>query len=181
PIFKAAQLDQTKQLKHAFPDLCRFQPMFPSNDLETKRNIFVDGHVTEQRVILKNEPDAPLLDFEPGRVAIVEKHTSRLGKIQTGDDAQQGRFTRAGRPKKRYQFALFDFQRHVVESDVVAEGSDKVFRLDSHGKRTATFVWADIRHSTRLLISNVTNASPASNDATAKDATKLYSLYSIST
>ena len=65
------------------------------------------GEVWEERVLLEDEPDAPLLRtpvdpqrrVEPDLVA--ERNPARARTHESGDDAQRRRLARAGRPDER--------------------------------------------------------------------------------
>lgn len=71
-IFESGQLNQTEELKDTLSDERRGQPILSTDNLQTERDILVNCHVTEQRIILKDETDPSLLNFQLGRIPIVE-------------------------------------------------------------------------------------------------------------
>src|SRR5262249_7833291 len=68
-------------------------------------DVLAHGHVREQRVLLEDEPDAPLLrrqvpvGIDPD--VVVDGHTSGLRPCQARDDPQHRRLARARRPDER--------------------------------------------------------------------------------
>jgi hypothetical protein len=61
--------------------------------------------VTEQRVVLKDEPDSPVAGAAGGCVLAGKQHRSGIAVVQAGDNPQQRRLARAGRPQQRDQLA----------------------------------------------------------------------------
>ena len=126
--------------------------------------------------MLEDEADAPLPDRTVERILAVEQHHAAGRPFQAGDDAQQGGLARAGRPEQRHQLAGMDRQADVVERRELAEALRDVPDFDVHRCPYPTAEAPAKRHSTIFFSTSVTSASSASSEATAKAATKLYSL-----
>ena len=75
----------------------------------------------EQRVILENKADAPILHGQIGGVPVVEIDVTAIGRVQTGDDAKQRRLSRARRSEQRHQFARLNVERDVAQRSKGAE------------------------------------------------------------
>ena len=75
----------------------------------------------EQRVILEDEADAPLLYGEIGRVVLAKIHRAAVGRVEPGDDAQQRRLARSRRPQQRDEFAGRYVERDVAQRRIRAK------------------------------------------------------------
>jgi hypothetical protein len=75
----------------------------------------------EQRVILENEADAPLLHREIGRVFLTKINRAAVGRVESRDDAQQRRLARARGAKQRDKFAGSYIERDVAQRRIGAE------------------------------------------------------------
>jgi hypothetical protein len=87
--------------------------------LEPEGDVLVDAHVREERVVLEHHPEAAPLRRFPRQVArraagLGEQHAPRVGHFISGDDAQRGRLSRAGRADQREQLARRHGERQVV-------------------------------------------------------------------
>jgi len=71
--------------------------------------------VREQREVLEHQPEAALMDRHARQVAPVERHRSRVGCFQSGDDAQQRRLAAAGRAEQADDLAGVGVERDIVE------------------------------------------------------------------
>ena len=63
----------------------------------------------EQGIVLENKTDLPPTDRLPGHVLAVEEDGALLGRVerfQPGDDPQQRRLARAGRPQQGHQLPV---------------------------------------------------------------------------
>jgi len=68
----------------------------------------------EQRVILKNETDAPLLHREIGRLFLAKIHRAAVWRVEPRDNAQQRRLAGTGRAKQRDEFAGSYIERDLA-------------------------------------------------------------------
>ena len=75
----------------------------------------------EQRVILENETDAPLLHREIGRVFVAKIHRAAVGRVEPRDDAQQRRLARARGAEQRDELAGRYVERDVAQRRIGAE------------------------------------------------------------
>ena len=74
-------------------------------DAQAERDVLEHGHVPEERVVLEHEPDAAVAGVALGGVLALEDHRAGVGRLEPGDDAQQRRLARPGRPEQRDQLA----------------------------------------------------------------------------
>ena len=81
---------------------------FPFLNLQSKGNVLEHSHVLEQRVILKNKTDVPLLDFDIVDPLPAHEDVAVGGHFQSSNQAQHSRFAAAARPKQRQQLAFTD-------------------------------------------------------------------------
>src|SRR5581483_10169635 len=109
-----------------------------------------------------------------------EAHRAVVGEVEAGKDAQQRRLAGARGAEQGAELPLGDIEAHIVERPVSAEALGEVAGLDVHGgtlqRRRRAASSARKRHSSAVLRTSVTRARPASSEATAKAATKSYSL-----
>ena len=89
--------------------------------------------------------------------------------------AQQGRLARARRPEQRDELAVFDLRARRRPAPDRPRSSSRLVRRGSTCQNRAA-ISSRCRHSRRLLRARVTRARSARSEATAKAATKLYSL-----
>src|SRR5262249_23610884 len=94
--------------------------------------------------------------------------------------------TRARRTQQRHQFAVVHFQVHPPQRLKRAKALRYVSRFDAHDRASISAsspsrTFARMRASNSDLAASVSSANRASRLATANAATKLYSLYRIST
>src|SRR4029079_7721507 len=81
------ELDELQQPVHAVRDL-RLRPL---PDLQAERDVVVDGHVLEGRVVLEDEADAAVLRWAARHVDAVDHDAPGVRALEAGDDPQQGR------------------------------------------------------------------------------------------
>ena len=127
--------------------------------------------------MLEYETHTPLPHMQGRHILAMEQHTTAFGILQTGDHPEQGSLARAGRTQQTDQLAIRDFQRYVPER---LEGPkifiDALYR-NTHQRTSDGLISGDrcelCRHSTMPLISRVSRAIPASNEALTKAPTTL--------
>lgn len=79
-----------------------------------KRQILIDRHVREERVVFEYESNATPLRGNVGDVLRVEVDAAAVGRIQTGDQSQQARFTGAARAENHQRLPIGKVKRYVV-------------------------------------------------------------------
>ena len=165
------ELDQVEQLVHARLDLRLLRAARAVLHAQAEGDVLEHVHVSEQRVVLEHEADPAVARAARGGVLAVERDRARVGVLEPGDQAQQGRLARARRAEQRDELAGLDVQRHVAQRGEVAEALPDLADFDAHG-----FVSRRICHSSTRLATRVTSASSASSVATANAAAVWYSL-----
>src|SRR5439155_16483308 len=85
------ELHEPQQLADALPDL-RARHLA---DLEAERDILLDRHVLERRVVLEDEPDPALLRAAAGHLLLRDVDRARIRALEAGDAAQQRRLAGA--------------------------------------------------------------------------------------
>src|SRR5690606_2243612 len=102
---------------------------------------------------------------------------SLVGLVETRDDPEQRRLAGSGGPEEGHQLTAGDVQADVVQGAEGSEGPGDVADADAHcGTISSSLIVRAVFHSTSAFNARVTRASRASSEATAKAATKLYSL-----
>ena len=113
PLVVAGEADELQHLGGA----CR--PVLGIADAES--DVAGDGEVREQRVVLEDETDpslfgrqrsSPVVDDVAG-----EFDAPAVGRVDSAEDAQQGRLAAAARTDEGEQFVLAEFERDVVDGD----------------------------------------------------------------
>jgi hypothetical protein len=94
--------------------------------------------VREERAVLEDHADAPVLGLDPGAVACHrppgDRHAARVRLLEAGDHAQERRLARPAGAEQRDELALRHFERRAVhragaaEALVDAAGIDRRFR-----------------------------------------------------
>src|ERR1700688_453157 len=94
---------------HLLAYLCAGRPFAARLDLQSEGDVFKHGHVAEQSVVLEYESDVSIANRPQGRVAAVEQNLALVGRLETGNDSQQGRLAAPRGTEQRNQCAC----RHV--------------------------------------------------------------------
>jgi hypothetical protein len=81
-------------------------------DLEAVRDVLLDGHVREQRVVLEDGVHVPLEGGQPGDLLARQFDPARGRALEAGDHPQDGRLARAGRAEHREELTVGDVQVH---------------------------------------------------------------------
>ena len=105
-IAEVVELHQLQQVRHLLGNRLGRGPMRARPHAKTERDVLEHRHVTEERVVLKDEADATLSGLPRRRVLAVEQHRTGVGRLEPGDDAQQRRLAaprraRAAQPARR--------------------------------------------------------------------------------
>ena len=99
------QLYQPEQLHDLIPDLFLGGARTLWTDIETESDIVKNGHVPEERIVLKDKSYPAFTHVALGRVLAIEQYAAAVGRFQSGNDAEQRRLAAAGRAKQSHQFA----------------------------------------------------------------------------
>ena len=142
----------------------------------------VAGHreVAEEGVVLKHEPNLALLHWDAGGILLTEEHVPSVRDLKPGDNPQQRCFADPDGPSS----ARSSPARTSSDTPRSAASRRTLLRSRGHGCPCLSHAqWADrpenaspYRHSRSDLAARVTMARRARSEATAKAATKLYSL-----
>ena len=173
-----ADLDQLEKVVHAAFYLRLPRAPRPWPDAQAESDILENGHVSEQCVVLEDQPDVPFLGGLAGDVLAAESDGALVGTFQSGQYPQQRGLARSGRAEQGQELAGFDGERHPVEGDEGSETPADRLDVDAHScaHRRAACRSARPCHSSATFSPNVSRARQASNDATAKAPLKSYSL-----
>ena len=96
----------------------------------------VAGHrqVREQRAVLEDHADPPVLGLDPhavaGHGAARDRHAARVGLLEAGDHAQQRGLARAARPEQGHQLARGHAQAGAGDRPSAAERLLDALRVD---------------------------------------------------
>src|SRR4029079_7192551 len=150
------ELDELQQPVHAVRDL-RLRPL---PDLQAERDVVVDGHVLEGRVVLEDEADAAVLRWAARHVDTVDHDAPGARALAGGADPQQGRLAAAAGAEERRERPLRHVNRDVVECDEGVEALRDAQGRDRH-QCLAPFGWrTSIATRTRIAVAASTNAMP---------------------
>ncbi|MNL43836.1 hypothetical protein D3C87_1663680 [compost metagenome] len=84
-------------------------------DAQRVGHVVGDSHVREQRITLEHHAVVPLLGGALDDVDTLFHQLARSRAEETGQDHQQGGFTRAGRAQQGQEFALANIQIDVIQ------------------------------------------------------------------
>ena len=85
------ELDELEQVADAPVDLGAGRPPVAGPDPQAERDVLEHRHVTEERVMLEHEADAPIAHVAIRGVLVFEQHRARVGGLQPRNHAQQRR------------------------------------------------------------------------------------------
>jgi hypothetical protein len=88
--------------------------------------------MSEERIALKHEADAPLAQAHGPHVVSIKQHAAGVGLLQSGDGAQERGFARPRWAKQRHEFSGGDLKRHVAQRRIRAEVFLKVFDCERY-------------------------------------------------
>ena len=131
-IGQPVQLHEREQRVHATLDLGLIGSAAARHHPQPEGDVLEDRHVVEERIVLENEAHATRLRIGMGGVLAMEQHATAVGHFQSGDDAQQRRLARSGRPQQRHQRTRRDLQGDVVADHGLAEALVQVLDEDAH-------------------------------------------------
>ena len=179
PAFEAIELHQLEKFMHPLGDRLLIRPFTPAFHPQAEGNVFKYGQVAEQRIVLEDEADLALARRHICDVLPMKQDPPAAGIriFEPRNDAQERGLAGARRTQQRHQLATRHVQADASKRGEPAEGLADVVGLDAHmpDHGMAASAWWCF-HSMKVFRPSVTRASNASSDATAKAATKLYSL-----
>ena len=75
----------------------------------------------EQKEVLEHHADAAQVGRQPGHVGAADLHPAAIGRLQTGNDAQQRGLARTAGPQQREELAAADLEAYAVDGANRAE------------------------------------------------------------
>ncbi|CAH0324216.1 hypothetical protein SRABI128_05041 [Microbacterium sp. Bi128] len=107
-------------------------PLFPGHAAHPQPigDVVHEGHVREQRVVLKYGVDVPLEGRHGRDVLALEFDTPGRRQLEAGDQAQDRRLAGAGRAKHGEEFPVADVQVHAIYRDGVPEDLGELTQTD---------------------------------------------------
>jgi hypothetical protein len=139
----AVELDEAEEIVDAALDL----GPGPLADLEAERDVLPDGHVAEEGIVLEDEAHSAELNGDGGGVLSGEDDASRVGFLESGDDAEDGALAGARGSEEGDELAGVDFEGDRVDGLEGTESLGDVVDDDAHGKGSAAGPQADRRRS----------------------------------
>jgi hypothetical protein len=88
--------------------------------------------MAEERVILEDEADIPLLHGEAEGILLAEENAAFGREVEAAEDAQKRRLAGARRSQQRQELARGDLQGHAVEGRRIAEALRDILDGDVH-------------------------------------------------
>ena len=89
--------------------------------LQPERDVVVDGHVREERVLLEDHVHGPAIRWNPGHVVPFQDDAAGVRQLEARDHPKRRRLAAPARPEQREELALTDLERHVVNRSMRAE------------------------------------------------------------
>src|SRR5204862_7314352 len=100
-------------------------------DLQAERDVLLDGHVLERRVLLEDEADVALLGGQRGRIRPLDADRPRVRVLQARDHPQERRLAASARPEQGGERPVRHLDRDVFEGDEVTEALADVLDGDA--------------------------------------------------
>ena len=101
-------------------------PLLAADAWQAVGHVGADVEVGEQRPVLEDHADAPPFgrhgDPVAGEHPTADPHLTGVGRLEPGDDAQQGGLTASAGAEQRQHAPVGHLDRHVPEHDRRAEG-----------------------------------------------------------
>ncbi|MNY24037.1 hypothetical protein D3C86_1577300 [compost metagenome] len=94
------------------------EPCFGAIDTLASRSVgdvFQDGHVREQRVVLEHGIQRPTVGRQATHILAIDGDAAGIGLHEAGDRAQQGGLATTAGAEQHDEFALLDVQVDVVQ------------------------------------------------------------------
>jgi hypothetical protein len=122
------QRDDPQHLLHACAVLVAWDVLH----LEPERDVVVDRHVREQRVLLEHHVDGPPARRDRRHVAVQQADPTFVRLLEARDHSQCRRLAATARPEEREELALADGERDVANGVGLAETLAHTFQGDRH-------------------------------------------------
>ena len=113
PAFQPFQAHQFQRAADAFPNLDRVHPPH----FQGKGEVFPDGHVGKQGIVLEDDADVAFTRGEIVYGAPADADAARGGYLKAGQHHQAGGLSGAGRAEQRQELALVNYQVQVPNHD----------------------------------------------------------------
>ena len=126
----AWELDQIEHLRDPGPDLRIADLGAP----QPESHVLVDRQVREQRVVLEDGVDVPLVRRQPGNVLALELDQAGGRCLEPADHPQRRRLAAAGWAKEREEFPGLDLEVDVVDDHGLAVALDDIDKADVDGR-----------------------------------------------
>src|SRR5580693_3813323 len=102
-----------------------------ARDAKAEAHVLLGGHVGIQGIVLKDHRHAAFGRSNSRNVNAVNKNTTLGYVLDTANEAQQGRFSAAGRPHENDALAILNLQFDGAESYEVGEAFADRFELNA--------------------------------------------------
>src|SRR5438552_1015213 len=111
-LFQSLQAEQLEQLLDTGLDRGRF-PFF---DRQPESDVVKHRHVAEERIVLENESNIALLDFDIVDPLAANKNVPGARRFQPGNQPQDGGLAAAAGTQQRQQFSFADGKTDIANS-----------------------------------------------------------------
>ena len=89
--------------------------------LQAVADILRHGHVREECIMLKHQPDVALLRRHTRDVLAVDQDGAAVDGLETGNHSERRRFPAAARAQQAHEFAIADRKRQIIDGDDIPE------------------------------------------------------------
>jgi hypothetical protein len=149
PVLEPAQPNRLQRLQRPWTAEFPFDPLDPKAVLDVLQHV----QVREQRVVLEDRVDRPLIGCAPRDVDAVQLDRAGVGELEPGDHAKGRGLARTGRAEQREELARDDLQRERVDGHDVPVGLAHLAQADGGlatrvGSRS-TRAWRSDRRTAR--------------------------------
>ena len=86
-----------------------------AGDLQCEAHVLAHGHVGVESIVLENHGDVTVTRCNVGNVLVSDENGTVSNVFQTGQHAQRGGFTTAGRADEDEELAIGDFQVEFLD------------------------------------------------------------------
>jgi hypothetical protein len=110
PVLVPLELDDAEHLLDATLVLAARHALY----LQPERDVVVDRHVREERVLLEHHVDRAAVREDRRHVVALEQDAPLVGDLEAGDHPQRRRLAAAARAEQREELAFADRERDVA-------------------------------------------------------------------
>ena len=104
PALQALEPDDVEELEHPLAALAARHPL----QLQPERDVVVDRHVREERVLLEDHVDRPAVRRDGGDVLPLQDDATLVGHLEAGDHPERRRLPAAARAEQREELSVSD-------------------------------------------------------------------------